>query len=373
MSKDYFYNIINDKLSDISEQKIREIFNKLYKKTNEYKNILNNITEGIIISDLKGIIDFINDSAIHLLSLKYPPKNIQKIYHITEANIFQKENLNLDYTISKTISLKNKKINTIILPDQEKKKIIFFLIDKTLLYKTQMKLINNYFNLQDIIRFLNKEITPSLNSISLFLELIKKNQYNAEDLEQIKEEIKNIDSLLTNFYNSFIGENITFEKVNVPDLIEKMIQISKYEIKEKKIDINFDINTDQKIIVANRNSLQKIISTIIQSSIETIKQGGFLNINIYKMDNFINIEFKDNGVDMDYESIYKISNPYYSTKSSNPDLDLFSASNLIYKHLGDIEIENKKDQYKIITVKLPLRSEKQKSLPYIEDLKYEEK
>lgn len=373
MNKDYFYNIINEKLGTISEEKIREILNRLYSKSSEYKKILNNVNEGIIISDPKGIVKFINDSALKLLSLNYRPKNVRNIKLDSTEGIFNNKNLNLDYTLSKTISIDNKKINIIILPDEKKESIIFFLIDKTLLYKTQMKLINNYFNLQDIIKFLNKEITPSLNDINLFMELLKKNKYDQSDINEIKKEIKKIDSVLTNFYNSFIGENITFEKINIPDLIEKMIQISKYEIEQKNIQVNVDINIEQKIIIANRNSLQKIISNIIKSSINSLNKNGFLDIKVFKKDNFINIKFKDNGSNISYESIYNISNPYYSTKSTNPELDLSSASNLIYKHLGDIEIENKRDKYKIINVKLPLRTENQKSLPNIEDLKYEEK
>ena len=148
MNKDYFYNIINDKLDDISQDKIKEIFNKLYKKTIEFSNILNNITEGIIISDVEGIVEFINTSALNLLSLSYKPKNIKNIQIETRNDIFTKSNLTLDYTLSKTISINNKKINVIILPDPDRKVIVFFLIDKTLLYKTQMKLIYNYFNLR---------------------------------------------------------------------------------------------------------------------------------------------------------------------------------------------------------------------------------
>jgi len=367
MDKNYLYEIINNRLNTLSEEKIKEIFNKIFENNSAITDALDEVFDGILICKNKNKIIYKNDAFLKLFKLSQKIKSIEEIFKLTKLDIFNKNNIDINYTFSKTILYKKKRINVVISPGKNDI-LTYYFIDKTIFHNLQMRLINHYISLQKIIEILHKEINNSLNNINIISELARINNLEKSDIKDLKKEVNKIDHILNKFYDSFVGPTLTFEKVNVEEMIEKLIKSLIYSNEDKNISYSLEKKTDNTVILANRTSLRKIFLSIFKNSISYIDNEGKITIKLLKNSNQLIIEIYDNGKDLNYKDLYEISNPFYSTHSDNPHFDLSIASNLIYKHLGDIEIEKTKEYNRKIKISLPMRTEKQKSLPDVDNL-----
>ena len=83
-----------------------------------------------------------------------------------------------------------------------------------------------------------------------------------------------------------------------------------------------------------------------------------INISVKRDGEFASIEFEDNAGGIKEKSLYKIFEPYYTTKhkSQGTGLGLFMSKMICEKGLdGSINVESKKSTT-IFTIKIPLRS-----------------
>ena len=80
---------------------------------------------------------------------------------------------------------------------------------------------------------------------------------------------------------------------------------------------------------------------MINNSYYSIKhQKGLIEIDIMKINHWINIEIKDNGNGMSHDVLRKIGTPFFTTKKDGNGVGLSVCYNIIESHGGRIEVDS---------------------------------
>jgi len=130
--------------------------------------------------------------------------------------------------------------------------------------------------------------------------------------------------------------------------IKKVFNLVSTEFRNKNIEIISDIE-DLDIYTYENELLQVLINILNNSRDELIvnekKYKRFIFVKMYKKDDTLFIEFKDNAGGIDEDIIDRIFEPYFTTKhqSQGTGIGLFMSEEIICKHMdGNIEVVNEK-------------------------------
>ncbi len=191
-----------------------------------------------------------------------------------------------------------------------------------------------------------------LTQLSLTLYSLKKVALKEDknQLENFYNESKNIiqdmSKTIDDFTNFFKPDKAK-EKFSVSDSINEALSLLKKLITAEMIDVKTDLSDMQVLGISNE--LTQVIINLIKNSKDAFVHNGILvreiNIVSKKEDGYGIIEVQDNAGGIRGKEIYKIFEPYYTTKHSSQGtgLGLFISKMICEKGMdGSLDVKSKK-------------------------------
>ena len=179
-----------------------------------------------------------------------------------------------------------------------------------------------------------------------------------EELNLITEYTQHLSFTIDDFRNFFKSDN---EKVDskIEDIIEKAINIIKTSFEAKDINLitNYKFNENINMYTTE---IQQVILILLKNAEDALVDNEIENKTIeiitYKENDFAIIEIQDNAGGIASDIIYKIFDPYFSTKKAKEGtgIGLYMSKMIINDHCkGEITASNNQDGA-IFKIKLPL-------------------
>ena len=179
-----------------------------------------------------------------------------------------------------------------------------------------------------------------------------------EELNLITEYTQHLSFTIDDFRNFFKSDN---EKVDskIEDIIEKAINIIKTSFEAKDINLitNYKFNENINIYTTE---IQQVVLILLKNAEDALVDNEIENKTIeiitYKENDFAIIEIQDNAGGIASDIIYKIFDPYFSTKKAKEGtgIGLYMSKMIINDHCkGEITASNNQDGA-IFKIKLPL-------------------
>ena len=182
----------------------------------------------------------------------------------------------------------------------------------------------------------------------------------------------NMSNTLDDFKNFFSPKKLKKE-FSIKNCIEHSIELSKYLLIQKNIEVKLLIRKDVKIHTYY-NELSHVFLNIISNSKDALcsnvdKNDRIIKIIVNKFKNHLVVNIVDNGGGIPQNILQKIFEPYYTTKykSAGTGIGLYMSKQIIEKHMnGEISCKNLVHKMKndkvfnctLFTIKIPLESEK---------------
>ncbi|MEQ8706430.1 MAG: sensor histidine kinase [Phaeodactylibacter sp.] len=146
------------------------------------------------------------------------------------------------------------------------------------------------------------------------------------------------------FMLSYSKSNVTFQSINVFDLVTDLVRIVyKDDLKEKSIKLKIDIDENIEIF-HNKRFFEDIFQNLIDNSIKVLKQSPNLNKTIIikgeaKQEEFV-FQIIDNGPGIDSKIKSRIFNVFFTTTAEDGGggIGLFSVKKRIQAMNGTIEV-----------------------------------
>lgn len=363
----YLINSFNDMV-----MKLKESQEKIHSAYLYIKNILDNITSGVIMLDTSGNILMINGAACRILNI-IPEDVVNKNYKELISKINSTELYNLVSGIEgRTFSPVRQQIKA-VLGDKRATLLVFI---------TSLKYSDKYIGLlvvfeditdvleaqkaltwQDIARKIAHEIKNPLTPIKLSTERIIKKWKNKDAdfgeaferaTKSIVKEVESMKRLVDSFTRFGKMPDIAKKPTNISNIINEIINLYK-EYKDIELKVSLPSNPPQMEI--DEEQIKRVIINIIDNAIQAMENKGVINVvlDFDILDNKALISISDTGPGIKDEDKDKLFEPYFSTKKNGMGLGLTIAKRIIMEHKGNIKVKDNKPRGSIFSIELPIK------------------
>jgi two-component system nitrogen regulation sensor histidine kinase NtrY len=225
---------------------------------------------------------------------------------------------------------------------------------------------------QNLTRVLRHEIMNSITPISSLTSTLreildhdmskKENHWElkdegADDLREGLSTIENRSRGLIKFIDAY-REYTSLPKpkmvtVRLKDLIEKVAQLMKNEIKKTNIEFTFSCSSEYLTIQADEEMVEQVLINLLKNAIEALAEteNPKLDLSGRYHENVIKIEVTDNGPGIIQEAREHIFVPFYTTKRTGSGIGLSLSRQIMQMHNGSLSVESEPDVKTIFTLK----------------------
>lgn len=224
---------------------------------------------------------------------------------------------------------------------------------------------------QNLTRVLRHEIMNSITPISSLTSTLREildhdmtkveNHYElqsegAEDLREGLTTIENRSKGLIKFidayreYTSLPQPKIKSIRVN--DLLEKVAQFMKPELKKTPIQFGYHCDSEYITIQGDEEMIEQVLINLIKNAMEALEQveNPRIELNGSFHDNAVSIEVIDNGSGIIPEAIERIFIPFFTTKKTGSGIGLALSRQIMQMHNGSLTVKSEPDVKTVFTL-----------------------
>ena len=356
------------------EKRVEERTAQLYDAKERVEAILRSVGDGVVVTNLDGVIETVNDTMLsqssytmeELVGLNY----LEWLGHYNDEEIIQSIKNDLQKGLIWTGELiharKNGKqydISLTIAPvrDQKGNIINFVATQRDITYRKELDRIKDIF-----VADVSHELRTPTTNITLYLELLEgaNDSKRAEYLRVLKEQtllLRRLVEDILDLSRLAIGKTkkIEFTPVDLNLIIEQSITAYIPSAAMKGIDLQFEKNPGLPFVRGETNQISRVVNNLIGNAINYTNQG-FIRIRAFQLDRWVCFEVKDSGIGIAEEDLPHIFERFYrgqqvrQTKKHGTGLGLAIVNEIVDVHGGRIEVESQENQGSTFRVYLPI-------------------
>ena len=169
----------------------------------------------------------------------------------------------------------------------------------------------------------------------------------------IKEESTRLNQIVTEFLDFARPQVPNLQECQLEEIIEKNLSFIRPELEKKGIQVQDNLNGRSFRLRADHDLLYRAFLNILINSIQSMQDGGTIDIKVEEDRETFQIEIEDTGCGISEENADKIFNPFFTTKEKGSGLGLSIVRKIIEGHRGTIDIQSKEGEGTRVEVQLP--------------------
>ncbi len=343
--------------------KVKALFDEVNVKKNELEGILSAIEEGVVALDKDGRILFANTSFASIIqNTDVQGKFYWEVLRNAKLKKLVDQNRSSGKNASIELDLEGKTFYCSVTSLKSKEEVILTLYDITDL-KNVEKIK------KDFILNASHELRTPLTSIKGFLETME------EDLEGDKKRYldiihRNVDRLIYIVRDLLMMAELEekeiplqLEEIDFAGMIERLLIMFEQALSEKKLKLSVNIPSKLPKIEGDSFKLEQLFINLIDNAIKYTEKGT-ITISFSDQGGYISCEIQDTGIGMSEEYFSRIFERFYvvdksrSRKFGGTGLGLSIVKHIVRLHSGEISVQSTLGQGTAVTVKLPVRIQK---------------
>jgi len=396
-----FLEKLIERLGRIGPEEVQNYFLRLAQEKGFLETVFNAIQEGIIVTDSKGRITYLNDAACGLFGLEageaIGKRLDDRIRGLDWASLTQSGG-----PVSHDMEIfypQNRFINFYVVPlvmEQRETTVaggvdsggvvagghgrgrpgspipatpeevghVMILRDITASRRTAQQTIESerLNALMLLAAGVAHEIGNPLNSLHIHLQLMERSVQKLHDgakeeleqsIEVARSEVNRLDSIVAQFLKAIRPSRPQLRPENVNTIVEEAVRFFTPELQDRDIVVEQELRSDLPLLQLDRDQMKQAFYNVIKNSLEAMHSHGRLRIRTDLDDTYVIIRFVDTGCGMSAENLSRVFEPYFTTKPSGTGLGLLIVRRIVREHGGELSIESSQGKGLTLTVRLP--------------------
>jgi signal transduction histidine kinase len=186
------------------------------------------------------------------------------------------------------------------------------------------------------------EIRNPLNSISLFVQLMRQNATDPEQLDyqgKILKEIDRIDDIIRKLLDASRRTRTITSDVSIDRVLDSAIEVFSPQIESGKITVTRSYGTALPPIKADASELEQIFTNLFLNALDEMPAGGRIDIQVCEEKGRVVVRVGDSGGGIPAETLPFIFDPFFSTKPRGTGMGLPVVQRIARIYEGDITVE----------------------------------
>jgi two-component system, sporulation sensor kinase E len=385
-----FLEKLIERLGRIGPEEVQNYFLRLAQEKGFLETVFNAIHEGIIVTDSKGRVTYLNDAACKLFGLEAADAVGKRLDErvrgldwgsLTQSGgplsrdmeIFYPENRFINFYIVPLMIESRDSVgelgdsgrpgSTIPATGQQVGHVLILRDITESRRTTQQTIESERLNALTLLAAgVAHEIGNPLNSLHIHLQLMERKaqelNHNAKtELQQsidiARSEVRRLDSIVTQFLRAIRPSHPRLHAENVNTIVEEAVRFFAPEIQDRDIVVEQELRADLPLLQLDREQMKQAFYNVIKNSLEAMRRHGTLRIRTDLDDTYVMVSFTDTGSGMSAENLSRAFEPYFTTKPSGTGLGLLIVRRIVREHGGELSIESNQGEGLTLTIRLP--------------------
>ncbi len=377
-----FLDKLIERLGRVGPEEVQNYLLRLAQEKGLIETVFNAIQEGIIVTDAKGRMTYVNHAACELFGIEAESAIGKRLDEkvrgldwdsLVKATGAVSRDLEIFYPANKFI---NFYIVPLLIERREKGKRgatlshaepvghAMILRDITESRRSAEKTIESErFNALTLLAAgVAHEIGNPLNSLHIHLQLMERNvrklegamrEELQESIEIARAEINRLDSIVTQFLKAIRPSKPQLHPENLNAIVEEAVRFFAPQIEDREIVVEQELRSDLPPLELDRDQMKQVFYNVIKNSFEAMKRRGILRIRTDLDATHVTVSFTDTGGGMSAESMGRVFEPYFTTKSTGSGLGLLIVRRIVREHGGEMALESNEGEGLTLTIRLP--------------------
>ncbi len=178
-------------------------------------------------------------------------------------------------------------------------------------------------------------------------------ELSEEDVKVIRRSISRMGKLVNMFLNFARPSPIEMVKFKLSVMVNEVISLVEMKAKDKGVRISKVV--EEAELVSSKDMLEIILINLLSNAIDAVGEGGEVGLKAYLRGSVLHIEVWDKGEGIPEDKVYKIFEPFYTTKENGSGLGLSIVLRNVYLLKGNVEVESEPGRGSIFKVHIPVQ------------------
>lgn len=319
-------------------------------------DILSSIDQGVVTTDLHGIVTSINRRGLEMLDpqVEAAGRPLGELSHAVPLNEFR-----CDWSVEKSVEMTRDftaKINgsdrTLrafcqMLYDIDEKEIGYVLqlrdVTDRLQIEERVRRMERYAGLGSLAAGLHHEIKNPLAALSLHVQLLEE-QLEEEASKEVRQmlgvirtEVNRVGGVLESFRDFASIDRLNLTPVCLKELIQQQVELVRPTAVQQGVTVEVQLDQHQGLKVhADRMRLEQVLLNLLVNALEAMPNGGHLTVAASMSGESAKITVTDSGVGIPVELHDKVFDAYFTTKATGTGLGLALSDKIMRQHDGTL-------------------------------------
>ena len=368
------------RIEDLDSVNLGILVQRLARERKMQETVFNTIQDGVIVIDSDGVVQYANDAALGLIGLKSNDIGVTRLWKMVpdlaksidrktvmgekkSAPVLSRE-IELNYPDHRVVRLYMVPIDAQVGHDDSGGYVI--VLSDVTEERVSMEERLESERIDSIVRLaagVAHELGNPLNSLTIHLQLIERKLKNlakhpdttklTESLQVCQGEVERLDGIITHFLKAIRPQKLELNELDLLGLVEDVLRVQEAELSNRELEVKVEVNDDLPTILGDRDQIKQAFFNLIKNAMEAMQPSGSLRILARCDDDYVYLQFVDNGSGISEEDLSKVFQAYYTTKEEGHGLGMMIVERIMREHGGHINIESRKEAGTAITLQFP--------------------
>ena len=203
------------------------------------------------------------------------------------------------------------------------------------------------------------EVRNPLNAISMIAQRLGREFSTREGEEEyrglvgtIRSESARINGIIEEFLRFARPPKLNRQPVGMDELLSETVSLIKAQVMERRIEIDEEYSS-LGVWNVDREQTKQVLLNLLLNGIEAMPDGGSLSIKSYVVEGKLCVEISDTGEGIPEEDLPRIFDLYFTTKDVGTGLGLSIVQRVIAEHGGWIDVDSEPGKGATFRICLP--------------------
>lgn len=370
MKRGFLDKLIN-RIGVVQPADVQNTLVELAREKGFLETIFNSILEGVIVTDPRGRVIYLNTAAAGFFGLEIEGSIGRSLGEVVKglditAITTSGQTVNRDLEV---FYPENRFLNFYVVPipgddGETTEGHAVILRDATESRRSAEETIESerFTALTQLAAGVAHEIGNPLNSLTIHLQLlarraaklpVKVRHAFEESLRVTREEVARLDHIISQFLRAIRPQPIETRPADLNALVRESLVFLAPELENRHILVELALDESLPPIEIDHDQIKQAFYNVIRNSFQAMKTGGVLRVSTRLDETHYTIIFADTGGGISTDDMGRIFQPYYTTKENGTGLGLLIVRRIVRAHGGEIGIESTAGQGLNFVIRLP--------------------
>ncbi len=335
-------------------EKIKKNVTCLLEERELFRMIAESLAVGIVVTDTKGGIVYVNPSALRITGGKGEEGDVFPLWETLKKEEQEEGEVQINGSTPRYLWFWKTTLS---------ENLLFSFLDITAQKRREEERIwkDKFSSFQYLAAGVAHELGNPLNALKIHAELMERMVHRGEEektkehLRVIKEEILRLENIVQDFLDVLRPIHLTLSEIRVEEVIKSTLELLLPAMQKKGIICETRLSESTPPLLLDRERLKQALINILSNSLHATGKNGKIVISTGEKKGFVHIVVADEGEGIPAKDLAHIFEPFFTTREKGMGLGLTISQRIVKAHEGSIEVKSNPGKGTTTIIYLPIK------------------